>query len=196
MPSHAMFTGLYPPAHGVRDNGTAALPEDVVTLARAADRRRLHHPRVRLRGRAEPPLWPRCRIRQLRRRPVGRGRAADVHDSRAAGAADGRSLAGVVRRSGRRPPNRRPFFTWVHFFDPHQPLEAAPEDRGRRGLTLRRGNHRGRSRGRPRDRRAAQRRRARRHHRASSPPIMARASANMAKRRTRSSSTTRPSACR
>src|SRR5260221_14791717 len=34
MPSHtSIFTGLFPPAHGVRDNGPYALGEDAVTLA-------------------------------------------------------------------------------------------------------------------------------------------------------------------
>src|ERR1019366_3063065 len=34
MPSHSsIFTGLYPPAHGVRDNGAYALGERAVTLA-------------------------------------------------------------------------------------------------------------------------------------------------------------------
>jgi len=34
MPAHAsIFTGLFPPAHGVRDNGAYALGEDAVTLA-------------------------------------------------------------------------------------------------------------------------------------------------------------------
>src|ERR1700748_2402068 len=34
MPSHtSIFTGLFPPAHGVRDNGAYALGEDAVTLA-------------------------------------------------------------------------------------------------------------------------------------------------------------------
>ncbi len=34
MPSHtSIFTGLFPPAHGVRDNGAYALGNDAVTLA-------------------------------------------------------------------------------------------------------------------------------------------------------------------
>src|ERR1700760_2536304 len=34
LPSHStIMTGLYPPAHGVRDNGTYALGDDAVTLA-------------------------------------------------------------------------------------------------------------------------------------------------------------------
>ncbi|PYQ66782.1 MAG: hypothetical protein DMF53_02935, partial [Acidobacteria bacterium] len=34
LPSHStILTGLYPPAHGVRDNGTYALGDDAVTLA-------------------------------------------------------------------------------------------------------------------------------------------------------------------
>ncbi|MEL6545670.1 MAG: sulfatase-like hydrolase/transferase, partial [Myxococcota bacterium] len=34
MPSHStLFTGLYPPRHGVRDNGIFKLPDSVTTLA-------------------------------------------------------------------------------------------------------------------------------------------------------------------
>ena len=34
LPSHStLFTGLYPPAHGVRDNGIYKLPDEVQTLA-------------------------------------------------------------------------------------------------------------------------------------------------------------------
>jgi len=34
LPSHAsLLTGLYPPAHGLHDNGTGSLPKDVTTLA-------------------------------------------------------------------------------------------------------------------------------------------------------------------
>lgn len=37
LPAHAsMFTGLYPPRHGIRDNGHAALPSSAVTLAEVA----------------------------------------------------------------------------------------------------------------------------------------------------------------
>src|ERR1700709_384011 len=39
MPSHStIFTGLYPPAHGVRDNGSYALGDDAVTLAERLER--------------------------------------------------------------------------------------------------------------------------------------------------------------
>ena len=37
LPAHAsLLTGLVPPEHGLRDNGTAVLPKDVPTLARLA----------------------------------------------------------------------------------------------------------------------------------------------------------------
>lgn len=131
MPSHAsLFTGLYPPAHGVRDNGTAALSDGVVTLAQ-----QLHgagyttHAFVsavvlsRLygldRGFAsyDDDLWAEDapRMFMIRERPARRtaDRFLEWFNTWKAASAD----------------RRAPFFAWVHFFDPHQPHEAALEDR-------------------------------------------------------------------
>jgi arylsulfatase A-like enzyme/Tfp pilus assembly protein PilF len=128
LPAHAsMLTGLYPPAHGLRDNGTAALPKDVVSIAqRLTDAGYDTHAFVsavvlgRLYGldagfstydddlwsEEAPPLF------MIRERPARR--TADR----------------VLEWFGKwqATPNRRPFFTWVHFFDPHEPHLAAPED--------------------------------------------------------------------
>jgi choline-sulfatase len=128
MPSHAsLFTGLYPPAHGVRDNGTAALSDGVVTLAQ-----QLHGAGYttqafvsavvlsRLYGldrgfvSYDDDLWAEDapRMFMIRERPARR--TAD------------RFLEWFERWKADR---RAPFFAWVHFFDPHQPLEPALEDR-------------------------------------------------------------------
>jgi choline-sulfatase len=128
MPSHAsLFTGLYPPTHGVRDNGTAALSDGVVTLAQ-----QVHgagyttHAFVsavvlsRLYGldkgfaSYDDDLWAEDapRMFMIRERPARR--TAD------------RFLEWFERWKADR---RDPFFAWVHFFDPHQPLEPALEDR-------------------------------------------------------------------
>lgn len=132
MPSHAsLFTGLYPPAHGVRDNGTAALSNGVVTLAQRLDGAGYTtHAFVsavvlsRLygldRGFAsyDDDLWAEDapRMFMIRERPARR--TAD------------RFLEWFERwKTDPKAGRGRPFFAWVHFFDPHQPLEAALEDR-------------------------------------------------------------------
>ena len=128
MPSHAsLFTGLYPPAHGVRDNGTAALSSGVVTLAqRLGGAGYTTHAFVsavvlsRLYGldagfaSYDDDLWAEDapRMFMIRERPARR--TAD------------RFLEWFERWKADR---RDPFFAWVHFFDPHQPLEPALEDR-------------------------------------------------------------------
>jgi choline-sulfatase len=131
MPSHAsLFTGLYPPAHGVRDNGTAALPDPVVTLAeRLGGAGYTTHAFVsavvlsRLYGldagfaSYDDDLWAEDapRMFMIRERPARR--TAD------------RFLEWFNRWKAEPSDRRAPFFAWVHFFDPHQPLEAALEDR-------------------------------------------------------------------
>ena len=128
MPSHAsLFTGLYPPSHGVRDNGTAALPDPVVTLAeRLSGAGYTTHAFVsavvfsRLYGldagfaSYDDDLWGEDapRLFMIRERPARR--TAD------------RFLEWF---GGWKADRSKPFFAWVHFFDPHQPLEAALEDR-------------------------------------------------------------------
>ena len=128
--AHAsMMTGLYPPAHGVRDNGTYRVPDEVTTLAEIVrdngyctaafvsalvlDRRYnlgqgFEHYDDDLWGEDAAPLF------MIRDRPAPRTAA------RALAWLDGWSNAD----------KRPPFFLWVHFFDPHQPYEA----RGGRAL--------------------------------------------------------------
>jgi arylsulfatase A-like enzyme len=116
-----MLTGLYPLRHTLRDNSLAALPAAAETLAErlaaegyrtaAVVAARVLERRFRLDQGFEhydqPPPPER----------VGHGfserRAAEV-------AAAG--LAWLAARD-----RARPFFLWLHFFDPHQPLEPPPD---------------------------------------------------------------------
>jgi len=129
LPSHAtILTGLYPPAHGVRDNGAYALSDRVVTLAE-----RLHDAGYETQAfvsaivldrhynltqgfdgydddlwtEDSPPLF------MIRDRPAARTAA--------------RALAWLERWYAER--RRPPFFAWVHFFDPHQPYRTQLVDR-------------------------------------------------------------------
>jgi choline-sulfatase len=128
MPSHSsIFTGLYPPAHGVRDNGAYALGEGAVTLAE-----RLHgsgytthafvsaivlNRRYNLNQGFETyddDLWseddPKLFMIRERQAPKTTDRFLKWFDE--------------WRRDG----NRKPFFTWIHYFDPHQPYRPDRAD--------------------------------------------------------------------
>jgi choline-sulfatase len=128
MPAHSsIFTGLFPPAHGVRDNGAYALGEGAVTLAE-----RLHgagytthafvsalvlNRRYNLNQGFETyddDLWaeddPKLFMIRERRAPKTTDRFLRWFDE------------------WHRGEKRKPFFTWIHFFDPHQPYHASPTD--------------------------------------------------------------------
>jgi choline-sulfatase len=120
------MTGLYPPAHGVRDNGNYTLGPEAVTLAE-----RLASAGYRtgafvsaavltrrygldqgfdtydddLWSEDEPPLF------MIRERPAPR--------------TTDRVLAWL---DGWKQGARQPFFLWVHFFDPHQPYRHSSPD--------------------------------------------------------------------
>lgn len=117
LPAHAsMLTGLEPPEHGLHDNGTAALPDDVPTIAAL-----LHQ-----RGYATGAF---VASRVLDRR-FGLARGFDVYDDamaaeeageygypeRDATAVTNAALAWASRQSA-----ARPMFLWVHYYDAHAP---------------------------------------------------------------------------
>lgn len=121
-PSHAsILTGLVPPRHGVRDNGTFVLPAELPVLAS----------RFREGGYATAAFvsgFP------LDRR-FGLARGFDTYDDRLPRGRDSRrapyverpadqttraALAWLTGRAGR-------FFAWVHYFDPHSPYEPPAE---------------------------------------------------------------------
>ncbi len=127
MPAHAsMFTGLYPPRHGVRDNNLVPLPaaaETVAELARAAGLRtgafvssigvdRAFGFDQGFESWNQPPTTE---------NPVpgndGTRLGKDTVQSAIAW------LGGLEREE--------PFFLWVHLFDPHKPYAPPEEFRGR-----------------------------------------------------------------
>jgi tetratricopeptide (TPR) repeat protein len=122
MPSHAsMMTGLYPPRHGVRDNGIAALPPAAVTLAE----------RARDAG-IETAAFVAALVLD---RQFGLDQGFDLYDqpahperqqtSRYAERKAAPMIDAALRWLEGRDANRR-FFLWVHVFDPHAPFEAEP----------------------------------------------------------------------
>lgn len=127
LPAHAsMMTGLWPPAHGVRDNGLRPLPSAAVTLAERA---------------REAGLQTAAFVAAVVLDPLfGLDQGFEVYDApsradeqpgaqvsgtmlqRPAGEVLDAALAWLAARDA-----KRPFLLWVHLFDPHRPL-AAPEE--------------------------------------------------------------------
>ena len=126
LPSHAsMLTGLYPPEHGLRNNGQAALPQGLPTLAtqlQAAGYQTgafvaafvLDHKFGLQRGfttydddlsQSDPGLHGHHQYR------------------------DG-TLVIDAALAWLRPRSQKPFFCWVHLFDPHYPYLTHQEDFG------------------------------------------------------------------
>ncbi|MGH9419712.1 MAG: sulfatase-like hydrolase/transferase, partial [Thermoanaerobaculia bacterium] len=128
MPAHSsIFTGLYPTAHGVRDNGAYALGSDAMTLAeRLRDAGYTTHAFVSA---------------LVLNRRYGLNQGFETYDDDL-WAEDDPKLFMIRERQAPKTADRfltwfngwnqdrkKPFFTWIHFFDPHQPYKASPADR-------------------------------------------------------------------
>ncbi len=127
MPAHSsIFTGLYPPAHGVRDNGAYALGDGAVTLAeRLRDAGYTTHAFV-------------SALVLNRRYNLNQG--FETYDDDL-WAEDEPKLFMIRERQAPKTADRflawfnvwdkdrtKPFFTWIHFFDPHQPNRPSRAD--------------------------------------------------------------------
>lgn len=129
MPAHtSILTGLYPPAHGVRDNGAYALDDKATTLAEcfkqngystfAAVSALVLSRRYNLTQGFDvydDDLWEEDtpKLFMIRDRPAPK--TAE------------KTIQWLEQWHGR--PEAAPFFAWVHFFDPHQPLQSRAPDR-------------------------------------------------------------------
>ncbi len=126
LPSHAtILTGLYPPAHGVRDNGIYVLGEKTRTL-----------PEILRDEGYETAAFIGCFVLDER---FGLGQGFDLYDfhvsregfrpempdfnERPAGAVTDAALRWLRER-----PREKPFFAWVHYFDPHLPYRSPLAD--------------------------------------------------------------------
>jgi len=127
MPAHSsIFTGLFPVAHGVRDNGAYALGENAVTLAeRLRDAGYTTHAFV-------------SALVLNRRYNLNQG--FETYDDDL-WAEDEPKLFMIRERQAPKTADRflqwfgdwdrsraKPFFTWIHFFDPHQPNRPSAAD--------------------------------------------------------------------
>jgi len=122
LPSHSsIFTGLYPPNHGVRDNGKYTLGEDKVTLAEVLkengyDTAAFISAFV-LDGRYG--LKQGFDVYNDAVDPREELTLEEVINERSATRVTDAALQWLRARDG-----GRPFFAWVHYFDPHQPYQA------------------------------------------------------------------------
>jgi arylsulfatase A-like enzyme/Tfp pilus assembly protein PilF len=133
LPSHSsIFTGLYPPHHGVRDNAGFVLGKDVTTLAE----RLLEHGYQTAAVVGSYVVAARFGLAQ------GHETYDDAFDY---SEIERRSLTEVERPAGqvvdraldwlrRERRSDRPFYLWVHLYDPHDPYEP-PEEYRRRAPT-------------------------------------------------------------
>ncbi|MFT5288118.1 MAG: choline-sulfatase [Planctomycetota bacterium] len=123
LPAHAsMLTGLYPPRHGLRENGIASLPPSARTLAEAAQSEGFQTAAFV----AAVVLDASFGLDQGFDTYVGPDRAGTSNTSHTselpADVVVDRALEWLRKRD-----QDRPFFLWVHFFDPHGPyLPPAP----------------------------------------------------------------------
>ena len=122
LPSHAsMLTGLYPPRHTVRDNGLTPLPGSAETLAERAS--------------ASGYQTAAFVASVVLASPYGLAQGFELYDEPETTETSGtghlleRNADEVTRAAVRWLAARdrtRPFFLWVHYFDPHAPYEPAP----------------------------------------------------------------------
>jgi choline-sulfatase len=131
LPAHvSLMTGVIPPVHGVRLNGVHRFDGRVPALA----------PRLREAG-YETAAFVGAYVLDRR---FGLADGFDVYDDRIPRAASAtqrleaerraevvadRAAAWVYERAG----SARPWFAWVHFYDPHAPYEPPPEFLARAG---------------------------------------------------------------
>ena len=120
LPAHtSMMTGLYPLRHGVRDNGLMVLPQEAETLAEQLGERGY-----------QTAAFISAVVLSA---PYGLDQGFDVYDEpvstttqvtgkyveRDAAAVTAKTLEWLAARD-----RSRPFFLWVHYFDPHIPYTA------------------------------------------------------------------------
>jgi len=122
LPSHiSIFSGRYPIAHGVHDNGSVAVPESVPMLATVLHAAGYHTAAFV--------------SSYVLRGSTGLARGFEVYDDRFEDSGRAHLTTTALERRGpevAREASRwlaaapRPFFLWVHFYDPHAPYDPPP----------------------------------------------------------------------
>jgi arylsulfatase A-like enzyme/Tfp pilus assembly protein PilF len=126
LPSHAsILTGTYPLLHGVRDNSTFVVPEDVTTLAEIFEEEGYETAAVI----GSFVLDSRFNLDQgfaYYNDRLAEGWSKDemaVRAMNAFGFAERKAnLVSLAALEWLKRPRSKPFFMWLHYFDPHQPI--------------------------------------------------------------------------
>ena len=122
-PSHAsMFSGLYPPRHGIRNNGDAVLPDDVTTFAERAQAAG-YRTAASVSAFVTPRVWN-----------LDQGFDSYFDDVRGEGAkgrwaqerSAGRVVDDMVGWLADPTQGSGPFVIWVHVYDAHHPYQPPP----------------------------------------------------------------------
>lgn len=123
LPSHAsMLTGLTPLRHGVRNNSTFTLPPEATTLAELA-RDAGHETAAFVSSLVLDASFGLAQGFELYDAPERPTISSSSHfGERDARETIGRALAWLEKRD-----RSRPFFLWVHLFDPHGPYDPPRE---------------------------------------------------------------------
>jgi arylsulfatase A-like enzyme len=129
LPAHAsLLTGLYPPRHSVRRNGESRLPDGALTLAERA--REQGYQRAAFV--AAVVLAPEFGLAQGFEVYDAPPTPADVDEHLAASRPGKEIAARATAWLAQRDPDR-PFFLWLHFYDPHFPYDPPREFLARAG---------------------------------------------------------------
>ena len=118
LPAHAsLLTGLYPPRHGLRTNGLRTLPDSAETLAERASA-----------AGYETAAFVAARVLAD---TTGLAQGFDTYDQPEPGPAaltvvqrPAAEVLDAARTWLRERDGSRPFFAWVHLYDPHEPYDA------------------------------------------------------------------------
>jgi arylsulfatase A-like enzyme/Flp pilus assembly protein TadD len=138
-PSHAtMLTGTYPPRHGVHNNGDSILPDEAVSLAEILQEKG-YHTGASVSAFVTTKVWNLDQGFDIYADSVSKGgkrpKMAGAKDGKARNRRQANSrwsqerpanevVDDAIEFIGGLPKKDEPFFLWVHFYDPHQPLEA------------------------------------------------------------------------
>jgi arylsulfatase A-like enzyme len=124
LPAHAsMLTGLYPLRHGVRDNGLWPLPQEAETLAETAQRAGIQTAAI-IAARVLGPRYGLDQGFETYDALDSEGKSEQRWEERPASEVVDAAVAWIESRD-----RDRPFFLWVHLFDPHSPFILRAEVR-------------------------------------------------------------------
>ncbi len=130
LPSHSsMFTGLYPPEHGIRTNGKNSLSDDLPTLAEAFVKRGYETGAFIASFVLDSKFGLERGFQTYDDDLTGTAPADEaLHRNREGKIVVDRALDWLAGRT------ERPFFCWVHLYDPHTPYLDHPDQFGKQFL--------------------------------------------------------------